>query len=198
MGKHFQVQGPLNIERPPQGHPVIVQAGSSEDGKELAAATAEAIFTAWTSLAEAQAFYRDVKGRMAKFGRRPEQLLVLPGISPVIGRTQAEADGKWAQLQSLIHPSVGLNTLQPFWPDDDLTRWKLDAPPPYIPQAPQGIRSRAHVVLELARRGALHRAPALRITWPARAATGWWWARLRPSPTACRNGSRTARPTAST
>ncbi len=155
VGKYFKVKGPLNIERPPQGYPVIVQAGSSDDGKELAAATAEAIFTAWTSLAEAQAFYRDVKGRMARYGRRPEQLLVLPGISPVIGRTQAEAEGKWAQLQGLIHPSVGLNTLLPFWPGEDLHKWNLDAPPPYIPEPPKGRNSRAHVVLELARRDRL-------------------------------------------
>ena len=152
IGKHLKVQGPLNIERSPQGHPVIVQAGSSEDGKELAAATAEAIFTAWTSLAEAQAFYKDVKGRMAKYGRRPEELLVLPGISPVIGRTEEEAQAKWAELQALIHPSVGLATLAPFWPGEDLTQWNLDAPPPYIPEPPKGINSRAHVVLQLARR----------------------------------------------
>lgn len=152
VGKHFKVQGPLNLERPPQGYPVIVQAGSSEDGKELAAATAEAIFTAWTSLAEAQAFYKDVKGRMARYGRRPEQLLVLPGISPVIGRTQAQAEAKWAELQALIHPSVGLATLAPYWPGEDLAKWNLDAPPPYIPEPPKGIHSRAHVVLELARR----------------------------------------------
>lgn len=152
VGQHFKVQGPLNLERPPQGHPVIVQAGSSEDGKELAAATAEAIFTAWTSLAEAQAFYRDVKGRMAKYGRRPEQLLILPGISPVIGRTEAEAQAKWAELQALIHPSVGLATLQRFWPKEDLTRWNLDAPPPYYPDLPKGLDSRLHVVITLARR----------------------------------------------
>ena len=152
VGPHFKVKGPLNIERPPQGHPVIVQAGSSEDGKELAAATAEAIFTAWTSREEAQAFYADVKGRMAKYGRRPEQLLVLPGISPVIGRTEEEAQAKWAELQALIHPSVGLNVLQPFWPHDDLSRWDLDAPPPYYPEPPKGVNSRAHVVIQLARR----------------------------------------------
>jgi alkanesulfonate monooxygenase len=152
VGKHFKVRGPLNIERSPQGHPVIVQAGSSEDGKELAAATAEAIFTAWTSLAEAQAFYRDVKGRMAKYGRAPEQLLVLPGISPVIGRTEEEAQAKWAELQSLIHPSVGLSTLRPFWPSAPLHDWDLDAPPPYYPEPPKGINSRAHVVLQLAQR----------------------------------------------
>ncbi|MDD2547668.1 MAG: LLM class flavin-dependent oxidoreductase [Burkholderiaceae bacterium] len=152
VGKHLKVKGPLNIGRSPQGHPVIVQAGSSEDGKELAAATAEAIFTAWTSLAEAQAFYQDVKGRMAKYGRRPEELLVLPGISPVIGRTEAEAQAKWAELQALIHPSVGLDILAPYWRGEDLGRWDLDAPPPYYPAFPQGVNSRAHVVLELAQR----------------------------------------------
>ncbi|MBQ1766658.1 MAG: LLM class flavin-dependent oxidoreductase [Aquincola sp.] len=89
---------------------------------------------------------------MAKYGRRPEQLLVLPGISPVIGRTEEEAQAKWAELQALIHPSVGLNVLQPFWPHDDLSRWDLDAPPPYYPEPPKGVNSRAHVVIQLARR----------------------------------------------
>lgn len=151
-GKHFKVSGPLNLERPPQGYPVIVQAGSSEPGRELAAATAEAIFTAWTSLAEAQSFYRDVKGRLAKYGRRPDQLLILPGISPVVGRTEAEAQAKWAELQGLIHPSVGLGALAPFWPGEDLRRWDLDAPPPYYPEKPAGSNSRHHVVIDLARR----------------------------------------------
>lgn len=152
VGKYLKVSGPLNIERPPQGHPVIVQAGSSEPGRELAAATAEVIFTAWTSLAEAQAFYRDVKSRLAKYGRRPEQLLVMPGISPVIGRTQAEAEAKWAELQGLIHPAVGLNTIAHFWPDEDIASWDLDAPPPYYPEQPKGRNSRHQVVIELARR----------------------------------------------
>jgi len=113
------------------------------------------IFTAWTSLAEAQAFYKDVKGRLAKYGRRPEQLLILPGISPVIGRTQEEAEAKWAELQKLIHPSVGLNTLQQFWPGEDLAKWDLDAPPPFFPDLPKGRNSRLHVVIELARRDKL-------------------------------------------
>ncbi|MEC5387495.1 LLM class flavin-dependent oxidoreductase [Uliginosibacterium sp. H3] len=152
VGKYFKVKGPLNIERPPQGYPVIVQAGSSEPGRELAAATAEAIFTAWTSLAEAQAFYKDVKSRMAKYSRRPEELLVLPGISPVIGRTQEEADAKWAELQKLIHPSVGLNEIAKFWPNDDVSTWDLDAPPPYYPELEKGRNSRQNVVLTLAKR----------------------------------------------
>ncbi|MGC3964911.1 MAG: LLM class flavin-dependent oxidoreductase [Rhodocyclaceae bacterium] len=152
VGKHFRVSGPLNIERPPQGHPVIVQAGSSEPGRELAAATAEAIFTAWTSLAEAQSFYRDIKSRMRKYGRRPEELLVLPGISPVVGRTEEEAQAKWAALQRLIHPSVGLLTIAPFWPGEDLSKWNLDEPPPYYPALEVGRNSRQNVVLTLAQR----------------------------------------------
>jgi FMN-dependent oxidoreductase (nitrilotriacetate monooxygenase family) len=152
VGKYFKVAGPLNLERPPQGYPVIVQAGSSEPGRELAAATAEAIFTAWTSLAEAQSFYKDVKGRLAKYGRSPDELLILPGISPVIGRTQAEAEAKWNELQQLIHPSVGIATIAYHWPNEDISRWNLDAPPPYYPEAPKGRNSRQHVVLELAKR----------------------------------------------
>jgi FMN-dependent oxidoreductase (nitrilotriacetate monooxygenase family) len=155
VGKYLKVAGPLNLERPPQGHPVIVQAGSSEPGRELAAATAEAIFTAWTSLAEAQGFYSDVKGRLAKYGRRPEQLLVLPGISPVIGRTLAEAESKWAELQRLIHPAVGLDTLAHYWPAEELATWDLDAPPPYYPELPKGRNSRLHVVIQLAQREGL-------------------------------------------
>jgi FMN-dependent oxidoreductase (nitrilotriacetate monooxygenase family) len=152
VGKHFKVQGPLNIERPPQGHPVIVQAGSSEAGRELAAATAEAVFTAWTSLEEARAFYADVKGRLAKYGRRPDELLILPGISPVIGRTQEEAEAKWAELQKLIHPSVGLSTLSNAWPGVDVSSWDLDAPPPYYPEPDPRRHSRQQVVLQLAKR----------------------------------------------
>jgi len=152
QGKYFSVKGPLNIERPPQGYPVIVQAGSSEDGRELAAATAEAIFTAWTSLEEAQDFYQDVKGRLKKYGRKAGDLLILPGISPVVGRTQEEAEQKWRDLQDLIHPSVGLATIAPYWPDEDVSQWNPDAPPPYYPEPPAGVNSRAHVVIQLARR----------------------------------------------
>ena len=112
-GKHFKVLGPLNIARPPQGHPVMVQAGSSEPGKELAARTAEAIFTAQQTLADAVAFYADVKGRMAKYGRAPEDLKIMPGVFPVVGRTESEAREKFEALQSLIEPVVGLAAANP-------------------------------------------------------------------------------------
>src|SRR3712207_9003740 len=93
-GRHFQVRGPLNVPRSPQGRPVLVQAGSSEAGKDLAAETAEVVFTAHQTLADAQAFYADLKGRMARYGRDPDHLKVMPGIFPVIGRTPAEAEEK--------------------------------------------------------------------------------------------------------
>src|SRR5690606_29072126 len=84
-GPHFRVKGPLNVPRSPQGYPVLVQAGSSEDGKEFAAEHAEAIFTAQQTLEEAQSFYSDVKSRLAKYGRHPDELKILPGICTIIG-----------------------------------------------------------------------------------------------------------------
>jgi alkanesulfonate monooxygenase SsuD/methylene tetrahydromethanopterin reductase-like flavin-dependent oxidoreductase (luciferase family) len=86
-GKHFKVRGPLNVPRSPQGYPLIVQAGSSEDGKDLAARYADAVFTAHQTLADAQEFYRDLKARTAAAGRDPETIKILPGIVPVIGAT---------------------------------------------------------------------------------------------------------------
>jgi alkanesulfonate monooxygenase len=151
-GKHFSVAGPLNISRPPQGYPVIVQAGASDAGRELAARTAEVIFTAWQALDEAQAFYRDVKGRMAKYGRHPDELKIMPGISPVVGRTQEEADAKYRELQDLIHPSVGRGILQRFFPGVDLLQYDLDGPPPTFADSTNGNTSRLALVTELAQR----------------------------------------------
>ena len=90
-GKHFRVRGPLNVPRSPQGHPLIVQAGSSENGKKLAAHYAEAVFTAHQTLADAQAFYADLKARTVAAGRDRDSIKILPGIVPVIGSTEAEA-----------------------------------------------------------------------------------------------------------
>jgi FMN-dependent oxidoreductase (nitrilotriacetate monooxygenase family) len=110
-GTHFRVQGPLNVPRSPQGRPVLVQAGSSEDGREFAARYAEAIFTAWQTLPEAQAFYTDIKGRVAAHGRRPEQVKVLPGIVPVLGSTEAEAKKLERELEELLVWDYGLAQL---------------------------------------------------------------------------------------
>ncbi|HEY0257005.1 MAG TPA: NtaA/DmoA family FMN-dependent monooxygenase, partial [Candidatus Methylacidiphilales bacterium] len=111
QGKYFSVAGPLNVERPVQGYPVLIQAGSSADGQELAAATAEIVFTAQPTLQEAQRFYRGLKALLPKFGRQPEDLLILPGVSPYIGRTEEEAREKFESLQALIPPEVGVGLL---------------------------------------------------------------------------------------
>jgi N-acetyl-S-(2-succino)cysteine monooxygenase len=129
-GEHFSVRGPLNVARPPQGRPVIFQAGSSEVGRELAARTAEAVFTPQHSLEGAQAFYRDLKGRMAKYGRSPEHLVIMPGLNPIVGRTRREAEEKHRYLQSLIHPDVGLELLSNALADFDLRPYDLDGPLP--------------------------------------------------------------------
>lgn len=96
--EHFRVRGPLNAARPPQGWPVIAQAGSSEAGKNLAAHIGEVLFTAETELEHAQAFLADVKGRADRLGRNPAHINILPGVSPIVGRSQAEAEDKYAEL----------------------------------------------------------------------------------------------------
>ncbi|MFB9328730.1 LLM class flavin-dependent oxidoreductase [Paenibacillus aurantiacus] len=128
-GEWFKVQGLLDAPSTPQGHPVIVQAGSSEPGKELAAKTAEVIFTAWQTLEEAQTFYRDVKGRLAKYGRKPDDLKIMPGVFITVARTEAEAIAKRKELNSYILPEVGLEYLSNFV-GTDLRGYDVDAPLP--------------------------------------------------------------------
>jgi N-acetyl-S-(2-succino)cysteine monooxygenase len=153
-GKHFKVRGPLNVARSPQGHPVIVQAGASEPGKELAAATAEAIFTAQQTLADAQAFYREIKNRAAKNGRDPDHVKIMPGVFPVVGRSEAEAKEKFEELQSRIHPAVGLALLSSALGGFDLSGYPLDGPLPDLPET-NGPKSRQKLVVDLARNGNL-------------------------------------------
>jgi FMN-dependent oxidoreductase (nitrilotriacetate monooxygenase family) len=103
-GRHFQVEGALDVPGSAQGRPVIVQAGSSEDGKDFAARYAEAVFTAHQTLSDAQGFYSDLKQRTAAAGRNPEEIRILPGIVPVIGSTEAEARRLERELDELILP----------------------------------------------------------------------------------------------
>ena len=156
VGETFKVRGPLNIPRSPQGYPVLVQAGSSEDGKEFAAEYAEAIFTAQQTLAEAQQFYSDVKGRLAKYGRRPEQLKILPGICAVIGHTESEAKEKELELNELTVPEYGLNQLSNML-KVDLFSYPLDGPLPELPglEDINGNKSRFQLVADLAKRDKL-------------------------------------------
>lgn len=150
-GKHFRVKGPLNVARSPQGYPVLVQAGSSDAGKEIAARTAEAIFTAHQSLESAQAFYADVKGRLARYGRSPQELKILPGIFAIVGHTEEEAQAKYRQLQELIHPQVGLSLLSGMI-GADLSGYDLDGPVPQDLPETNGGKSRQALLLDLAAR----------------------------------------------
>ncbi|MGE7759092.1 LLM class flavin-dependent oxidoreductase [Peribacillus sp. NPDC097895] len=155
-GEWFSVEGPLNVSRPVQGHPVVIQAGSSENGKELAARTAEVIFTAWQTLEEAQAFYSDVKGRMAKYGRSPDELKIMPGIFPVIGRTEEEAEKNKALLEELIPEDAGIALLSGMI-SVDLSGYPVDGPLPDLPELDQvnGGKSRFKLLKDLADREGL-------------------------------------------
>lgn len=127
-GTHFRVQGPLNAARPPQGWPVISQAGASEDGKALAARIGEMLYTAAQDIEEARAFYADVKQRAAALGRRPEHILILPGVMPVIGHSQAEAEDKWGALLEARDADMVLKALASYASlGIDLTGLPLDA-----------------------------------------------------------------------
>jgi len=150
-GKYLKVRGPLNVPRPPQGYPVIVQAGSSEAGKEFAGRTAEVIFTAQQTLADAQAFYRDVKGRLAKYGRHPEQLKIMPGIFPVLAETESEAKAKFQELQDLILPEVGLGLLSGLAGDFDLSKYPVDGPLPPLPET-NNQKSRQALMYDIAKK----------------------------------------------
>lgn len=168
-GEHFSVRGPLNVPRPPQGHPVVVQAGSSEAGKTLAARTAEVIFTAQQTLEDAVAFYADVKGRMAQYGREPGALKIMPGAFPVVGRTEAEAQDKFGALQELIHPVVGRSLLEQLT-GADLSAYPDEAPLPALPET-DGGKSRQDLFVRLARREGL----SIRQTYlRAASARGHW------------------------
>jgi FMN-dependent oxidoreductase (nitrilotriacetate monooxygenase family) len=150
-GEHFAVRGPLNIRRPVQGYPLLVQAGSSEAGKDYAAQFAEAVFTAQQSLEDAQQFYADLKRRVVARGRRAHDLLVLPGISPVLGGTEVEAREREAELNALISPAYGVAQLSAML-DTDLSGHDLDGPLPPVGPSTEGNQSRFDLVTQLARR----------------------------------------------
>ena len=150
QGRFFKVRGPLNVAGMPQGHPVIVQAGASEQGRELGAATAEVIYAIHGSLDSARSYYADVKGRMAKYGREPDDLKIMPAFCPVVGRTRAEAQAKYDQLQALIDPLAGLGSLYSSF--GDLSGYPLDAPVPDDALGSQEHRSISAQLVERVRR----------------------------------------------
>ncbi|WP_122447775.1 LLM class flavin-dependent oxidoreductase [Pseudomonas viridiflava] len=150
VGEHFSVKGPLNVARSPQGQPVVVQAGSSEVGRDLAAQTAEVVFTAQTSLASAQAFYADIKGRLSTYGRDADSLKVMPGVFIVVAETEALAKQKFESFQDLVEPQVGVALLGRMLGNFDLSGYPLDGPLPELPLTDSGQRSRQKLLTELA------------------------------------------------
>ncbi|WP_145145084.1 LLM class flavin-dependent oxidoreductase [Roseomonas gilardii] len=149
-GPHFSVRGPLSIPRTPQGRPLIVQAGASSQGQDIAARTADVVYSAEHELGAARDYYTGLKGRLARHGRDPGELLILPGIVPVVGRTEQEARDKFARLQDLIHPLVGLSYLTQLV--GDLSAYPVDGPVPALTDDP-AIRSFARILLGKARAG---------------------------------------------
>lgn len=154
VGEHFSVRGPLNVPRPPQGFPVMVQSGSSEAGKDLAAQMAEVVFTAQSGLEEAKAFYADVKARVARCGRDPAQVKVLVGAFPYVGRTRQEALEKRARLAELIDPVVSMSLLTTQL-GTDLSGLPLDGPLPDDMADTNLGKSRRDLLIAMARRDSL-------------------------------------------
>ena len=147
-GKHFQVRGPLNVAGMPQGRPVLVQAGASEPGREIAAATADVVYAAADSLQAAKTYYDDVKGRMAKFGRDWDDLKIMPGVRTIVAATRAEAQAKFDRLQDLTDPLVGLARV--YAALGDLSGFDIDGPVPE-PQRAAEVRSSTERMMQRAR-----------------------------------------------
>jgi N-acetyl-S-(2-succino)cysteine monooxygenase len=153
-GKHFSVRGPLNVARSPQGRPVLVQAGASDTGRDLAASTAELVFTAQTTFEQGKEFYSDVRSRLARYGRRQDEVKIMPGFYPVVAATESEAREKFDFLQSLIHPSVGISVLEHTIGVHGLDKLPLDGPVPEMADT-NGPLSRQRLLLDAARRDKL-------------------------------------------
>ena len=159
VGEHFSVAGPLNVARSPQGRPVLVQAGASEEGVELAAETAEVVFAATPTLVEAKAFYSDLKTRLVKHGRELDDLKIMPGFFITVGPTRSEAQEKHEYLQSLLHAEVGLALLEQRT-GLDLQGHDVDGPFPELPEG-EVVSSRATLIRDTAIKDGL----SIRQTW---------------------------------
>jgi len=136
-GEFFKARGPLNVPPSPQGEPVLVQAGASEDGRELAAATAEIVFGLQQYLEPARSFYSDVKGRAAKHGRNPDDLKIMPGLTYIVAETREQAEDEFEEMQELIDPVMGMALLANRV-DFDFSGFDVDDPVPLIPVTQTG------------------------------------------------------------
>ena len=161
-GEFLSVRGPLNIARPVQGWPVIVQAGASEPGRQLAAETAEVVFGASPTLAAAQEFYADVKGRMDRLGRPRDHMKILPAAFVVVGETVDEAKAKRAKLDSLVHYDSAIASLS-IAIGRDASKYDPDGPLPEVPETNQSRSARERVVALAQREGLTVRQLAQRL-----------------------------------
>ncbi|WP_431281493.1 LLM class flavin-dependent oxidoreductase [Humitalea sp. 24SJ18S-53] len=149
-GKYFSVKGPLNLSRPPQGYPVLIQAGASDVGRDLAASVAEIVFAVQQDMAAAKAFSDDIKARAIGFGRSPDHVKIMPGVSPIIGSTEAEARERLLQLGEFLDPVAALRILSERL-GHDLSGFDLDAPVPELPESTI-MRGHAATLTALAKR----------------------------------------------
>ena len=150
-GKHFSVRGPLNVPRSPQGRPIVVQAGASGPGKALAARVADCIFTAQSELADGKAFYDEVKSKAVQFGRRPDQIKIMPGIVPILGRTDEEARELRAALLSNITDDQAMRSMHRVAGGLDLRQFPANGPFPELPLS-NGAQGRQKLLVDMARR----------------------------------------------
>lgn len=155
-GTYFRVAGPMNVPQPPQGHPLLVQAGSSAAGIDFAVRWADLVFTAQQRYERAHAFYTDVKRRAAESGRDPGTVKVLPGVVPIIGRTMQEAQAKAERLDDHIVVEYAVEHLE-FWLGRSLAGLDLDGPFPgnWFEEPPMGMVSRSELILDMARKESL-------------------------------------------
>jgi FMN-dependent oxidoreductase (nitrilotriacetate monooxygenase family) len=153
-GKFFKVRGPLTMDRSPQVRPVIFQAGASEPGRELAARTADVVFTLQTDISASRAFREDIRRRAVRFGRDPEKIKILPGITPIVGKTDHEARGFREQMRDLIPEDLAVSLLMHHTGGLDLRNFDLNGPMPDLPETNAG-KSHQQAVMTVARRGNL-------------------------------------------
>jgi FMN-dependent oxidoreductase (nitrilotriacetate monooxygenase family) len=149
QGRHFQVRGPLNAPRPPQGHPLIFSAGQSETGKDLSAQHADCVFAIEGSMPAAQRLYADIKGRLPKFGRTADDMRILSGVTIFVGETEAEAEALFQELEDLVSPAVGVDYLSKML-GRKMQGYALDEPMPRFEEEHVGHTGIGKAILNMA------------------------------------------------
>jgi alkanesulfonate monooxygenase SsuD/methylene tetrahydromethanopterin reductase-like flavin-dependent oxidoreductase (luciferase family) len=162
----------LNIARSLQGRPIIAQAGTSDVGRALAARTADMVFTAQLSLEDARDFYADIKARTAGFGRSPDEVSILPGLTPIVGRTLSEAEDKYHALQDMLPDEVAVKALERLTGDVDLMKCNFDGPLPPLPPS-NSARGRQKMIMDLSDQGMTIRQIARRYAVGSGHLTAW-------------------------